>query len=121
MTALLKVLKKYEPRVNYHIVNVHVSLSDGGPAGGSVGLAGLSHCFVFQGQNLTNAPEMQPNAVTWGIFPGREIVQPTVVDPVSFMYWKVKSARLREEPGRSGSPPHKVSGPELKHGFMTLK
>lgn len=24
VTALLKVLKKYEPRVNYHIVNVHV-------------------------------------------------------------------------------------------------
>lgn len=36
---------------------------------------------------------MQPNAVTWGIFPGREIVQPTVVDPVSFMYWKVRSTR----------------------------
>uniref|UniRef100_A0A8C9V2L9 Methylenetetrahydrofolate reductase (NADPH) n=1 Tax=Scleropages formosus TaxID=113540 RepID=A0A8C9V2L9_SCLFO len=66
VTALLKVLKKYEPRVNYHIVNV-------------------------QGKNITNAPEMQPNAVTWGIFPGREIVQPTVVDPVSFMYWKVGS------------------------------
>lgn len=63
VNALLKVLKKYEPRVNYHIVNVH-------------------------GRNLTNAPEMQPNAVTWGIFPGREIVQPTVADPVSFMYWK---------------------------------
>lgn len=27
VTALLKVLKKYEPRVNYHIVNVHVSLN----------------------------------------------------------------------------------------------
>lgn len=33
---------------------------------------------------------MKPNAVTWGIFPGREIVQPTVVDPVSFIYWKVR-------------------------------
>ena len=37
---------------------------------------------------------MQPNAVTWGIFPGREIVQPTVVDPVSFMYWKVSGGRV---------------------------
>ncbi len=27
VTALLKVLKKYEPRVNYHIVNVHVGLN----------------------------------------------------------------------------------------------
>ncbi|CAB1431537.1 unnamed protein product [Pleuronectes platessa] len=69
VTALLKVLKKYEPRVNYHIVNVH-------------------------GRNLTNAPDLQPNAVTWGIFPGREIVQPTVVDPVSFMSWKDEAFAL---------------------------
>uniref|UniRef100_A0A8C6V2J4 Methylenetetrahydrofolate reductase (NADPH) n=1 Tax=Neogobius melanostomus TaxID=47308 RepID=A0A8C6V2J4_9GOBI len=69
VNALLKVLKKYEPRVNYHIVNVH-------------------------GRNLTNAPDMQPNAVTWGIFPGREIVQPTVVDPVSFMFWKDEAFAL---------------------------
>nr|XP_028572271.1 uncharacterized protein LOC114590064 isoform X3 [Podarcis muralis] len=57
--------KNYGQRVNYHIVNV-------------------------KGENITNAHEMQPNAVTWGIFPGREIIQPTVVDPVSFMYWKVR-------------------------------
>nr|XP_057906567.1 methylenetetrahydrofolate reductase isoform X2 [Doryrhamphus excisus]XP_057906569.1 methylenetetrahydrofolate reductase isoform X2 [Doryrhamphus excisus]XP_057906570.1 methylenetetrahydrofolate reductase isoform X2 [Doryrhamphus excisus] len=69
VNALLKVLKKYEPRVNYHIVNVH-------------------------GHNLTNAPDMQPNAVTWGIFPGREIVQPTIVDPVSFMFWKDEAFAL---------------------------
>ncbi|KAK1786994.1 hypothetical protein P4O66_017367 [Electrophorus voltai] len=69
VNALLKVLKKYEPRVNYHIVNV-------------------------QGKNITNAPDMQPNAVTWGIFPGREIIQPTVVDPVSYMYWKDEAFTL---------------------------
>ncbi|XP_016141802.1 methylenetetrahydrofolate reductase-like [Sinocyclocheilus grahami] len=69
VTALLQVLKKYEPRVNYHIVNV-------------------------QGRNTTNAHDMQPNAVTWGIFPGREIIQPTVVDPVSFMYWKDEAFAL---------------------------
>jgi methylenetetrahydrofolate reductase (NADPH) len=28
------------------------------------------------------------NAVTWGVFPGREVIQPTVVDPMSFMIWK---------------------------------
>ncbi|XP_008165443.2 methylenetetrahydrofolate reductase (NADPH) isoform X1 [Chrysemys picta bellii] len=71
ITALLKVLKtkKYELRVNYHIVNV-------------------------RGENITNAPDLQPNAVTWGIFPGREIIQPTVVDPVSFMYWKDEAFAL---------------------------
>ncbi|KAG8568417.1 hypothetical protein GDO81_013991 [Engystomops pustulosus] len=69
VTALSKVLKRYEPRVNYHIVNV-------------------------QGKNITNSTDLQPNAVTWGIFPGREIIQPTVVDPVSFMYWKDEAFAL---------------------------
>uniref|UniRef100_A0A8D2B330 Methylenetetrahydrofolate reductase n=1 Tax=Sciurus vulgaris TaxID=55149 RepID=A0A8D2B330_SCIVU len=67
--VLLQVLKKYELRVNYHIVDV-------------------------KGENITNAPELQPNAVTWGIFPGREIIQPTVVDPVSFMFWKDEAFAL---------------------------
>ncbi|XP_075695466.1 methylenetetrahydrofolate reductase (NADPH) [Rhinoderma darwinii] len=69
VTALIKVLKRYEPRVNYHIVNV-------------------------QGKTITNSTDLQPNAVTWGIFPGREIVQPTVVDSVSFMYWKDEAFAL---------------------------
>lgn len=67
--ALLQVLKKYELRVNYHIVDV-------------------------KGENITNAPKLQPNAVTWGIFPGREVIQPTVVDPVSFMFWKDEAFAL---------------------------
>ncbi|KAM5270383.1 methylenetetrahydrofolate reductase (NADPH) isoform 1-T1 [Hipposideros larvatus] len=67
--ALLQVLKNYEFRVSYHIVNV-------------------------KGENITNAPELQPNAVTWGIFPGREVIQPTVVDPVSFMFWKDEAFAL---------------------------
>lgn len=53
----------------------------------------------LQGKNITNAPDLQPNAVTWGIFPGREIIQPTVVDPDSFMYWKVGSDLGRVEAG----------------------
>ncbi|CAI6010024.1 unnamed protein product [Closterium sp. NIES-65] len=28
------------------------------------------------------------NAVTWGVFPGREVVQPTVADFMSFLAWK---------------------------------
>ena len=31
-----------------------------------------------------------PNAVTWGVFPGKEIVQPTIVEAISFMAWKVR-------------------------------
>ena len=36
----------------------------------------------------------EPNAVTWGVFPGREIVQPTVVDPHSFRAWKDEAFSL---------------------------
>jgi hypothetical protein len=27
--------------------------------------------------------------VTWGVFPGKEIIQPTIVEAISFMAWKV--------------------------------
>ncbi|RUS32117.1 methylenetetrahydrofolate reductase-domain-containing protein [Jimgerdemannia flammicorona] len=33
--------------------------------------------------------EKSPTAVTWGVFPGKEIVQPTIVEEDSFMAWKV--------------------------------
>ena len=29
------------------------------------------------------------NAVTWGVFPGQEIVQTTIIDRESFLAWKV--------------------------------
>jgi methylenetetrahydrofolate reductase (NADPH) len=36
-------------------------------------------------------------AVTWGVFPGSEIIQPTVVDPVSFRVWKDEAFSLWSE------------------------
>lgn len=36
----------------------------------------------------TNAKMQTTCAVTWGVFPDREILQPTVVDPQSFTVWK---------------------------------
>ncbi|OWA51199.1 Methylenetetrahydrofolate reductase [Hypsibius exemplaris] len=69
---LLEVLKKY-PRVTFHIINA----------------AGEEYC--------TDAASIQPNAVTWGVFPGREIIQPTVVDPVSFRCWKDEAFALWHE------------------------
>ena len=38
---------------------------------------------------VTNCSESEPIAVTWGVFPGKEIIQPTIVDIVSFQVWKV--------------------------------
>jgi len=70
--ALRAVLKNF-PGVNYHFVN----------KSGDV--------------NETNTDDEQPIAVTWGVFAGREIVQPTVVDPDSFMIWKDEAFSLWTE------------------------
>ena len=40
------------------------------------------------GNLLSNIGVADVNAVTWGVFPAKEIIQPTVVDPASFMVWK---------------------------------
>ncbi len=41
-----------------------------------------------KGTTFSNILPGEVNAVTWGVFPSSEIIQPTVVDPVSFMIWK---------------------------------
>lgn len=41
-----------------------------------------------EGQCVSNVGPSAVNAVTWGVFPAKEIIQPTVVDPASFMVWK---------------------------------
>ncbi|KAE8670277.1 Methylenetetrahydrofolate reductase 1 [Hibiscus syriacus] len=40
------------------------------------------------GDLVSNIGLTSVNAVTWGVFPAKEIIQPTVVDPASFMVWK---------------------------------
>lgn len=47
-----------------------------------------------EGTLRTNTKDEGPNAVTWGIFPNREIVQPTIVETVSFLAWKDEAFRL---------------------------
>lgn len=38
-----------------------------------------------------------PNAVTWGIFASKEIIQPTIVESISFMAWKDEAYLLGDE------------------------
>jgi len=66
------------------------------------------HAMNRVGKNFTNTPEKAVNAVTWGVFPGKEIIQPTVVDPESFPIWKDEAfeqwkdwGNLYEEDSRS--------------------
>lgn len=42
----------------------------------------------------TNTPNEGPNAITWGVFPGKEIVQPTIVEQISFLAWKDEAFKL---------------------------
>lgn len=44
----------------------------------------------------TNAKVRTTCAVTWGVFPDREIVQPTVMDPQSFLAWKSEAFAVWE-------------------------
>lgn len=41
-----------------------------------------------EGIFVSNIKETDVNAVTWGVFPGKEVIQPSVVDPASFKVWK---------------------------------
>ncbi|PPQ75369.1 hypothetical protein CVT24_013152 [Panaeolus cyanescens] len=50
---------------------------------------GWVHYFAgnVKGECRTNVPEDGRNAVTWGVFPGQEIVQTTIIERESFLSW----------------------------------
>ncbi|EMD39140.1 hypothetical protein CERSUDRAFT_112818 [Gelatoporia subvermispora B] len=50
-----------------------------------------------RGDLRTNNHSDGPNAVTWGVFPGKEIVQPTIVEAISFMAWKDEAYELGQQ------------------------
>lgn len=49
----------------------------------------ISYYAVNKDGNLiSNCQDDDINAVTWGVFPGEEILQPTIVEKTSFLAWK---------------------------------
>ncbi|GAQ85933.1 methylenetetrahydrofolate reductase [Klebsormidium nitens] len=53
------------------------------------GFPSLTYIAVnVKGETYSNIGVTDVNAVTWGVFPAKEVIQPTVVDPQSFMVWK---------------------------------
>ncbi|KAF9188086.1 hypothetical protein BGZ51_000882 [Haplosporangium sp. Z 767] len=50
-----------------------------------------------RGDLRTNSQNDGPNAVTWGVFVGKEIIQPTIVEVVSFVAWKDEAFELWSE------------------------
>lgn len=49
------------------------------------------------GKLSTNTNEDDINAVTWGVFPGEEVLQPTIVEQTSFLAWKDEVYKLIDE------------------------
>ncbi|ORZ15536.1 methylenetetrahydrofolate reductase-domain-containing protein [Lobosporangium transversale] len=49
------------------------------------------------GEVLTNTTGDDSNAVTWGVFPGKEIIQPTVIEKVSFLAWRDEAFEIWRE------------------------
>ncbi|KAI8365379.1 methylenetetrahydrofolate reductase-domain-containing protein [Radiomyces spectabilis] len=50
-----------------------------------------------QGDWRRNTKTETPNVVTWGIFPGKEVIQPTMVDATAFDTWKDEAFALWHE------------------------
>ncbi|TBU35607.1 MTHFR-domain-containing protein [Dichomitus squalens] len=50
-----------------------------------------------KGDVLTNVPEGGRNAVTWGVFPGQEIAQTTIIEKESFLSWKDEAFSIWDE------------------------
>ncbi|KAH9992975.1 methylenetetrahydrofolate reduct [Russula compacta] len=64
-----------------------------------------------RGDLRTNTTSEGPNAVTWGVFPGKEVIQPTIVEAISFMAWKDEAYELGYQWAKiyeSGSPSRKL-------------
>ncbi|KUJ06282.1 methylenetetrahydrofolate reduct [Mollisia scopiformis] len=54
----------------------------------------LTYYAVSKASPLKTNSADGPNAVTWGVFPCKEIVQPTIVERISFLAWKDEAFRL---------------------------
>ncbi|KAG1079076.1 hypothetical protein G6F42_023939 [Rhizopus arrhizus] len=51
-----------------------------------------------KGDFSTNVSDAEAqNAVTWGVFPGKEIIQPTIIEKASFEAWKDEAFSLWTE------------------------
>ncbi|KAH9479434.1 Methylenetetrahydrofolate reductase 1 [Psilocybe cubensis] len=74
-----------------------------------------------RGDLRTNNHSDGPNAVTWGVFPGKEIIQPTIVEAVSFMAWKDEAFELGAQWAKlyeHDSPSNKLIADFMETSFL---
>jgi methylenetetrahydrofolate reductase (NADPH) len=79
------------------------------------------HAVTKSGNLYTNAQSEGPNAVTWGVFPGKEIVQPTIVERISFLAWKDEAFQLGTEWARcydTGTPSRAVLDDIMNNWYL---
>jgi methylenetetrahydrofolate reductase (NADPH) len=67
------------------------------------------HALNLEGKEYRNTPQHSVTAVTWGVFPGQEIIQPTVVDSDSFEAWKNEAFELWQAQWASAYEPDSIS------------
>ncbi|KAE9326019.1 hypothetical protein PF008_g16746 [Phytophthora fragariae] len=79
MAHLVKVMRRDYPQLSFHALN-------------------------RKGDEHRNTPLHSVTAVTWGVFPGTEIVQPTVVGSDSFAAWKGEAFELWQTQWASAYP-----------------
>ncbi|KAJ2710879.1 methylenetetrahydrofolate reductase 1, partial [Coemansia spiralis] len=76
LPPFLSRLQSRAPRITYYAANKH-------------------------GDFMTNAHSSDAatavTALTWGVFPGRAVVQPTLIDKVSFLAWRAEAFRTWRE------------------------
>jgi len=60
---------------------------------------GWVHFFAGNNQDecRTNVVDGGRNAVTWGVFPGQEIIQTTIIEEESFLSWKEEAFSIWDE------------------------
>ncbi|KAM5532333.1 hypothetical protein V8D89_014012 [Ganoderma adspersum] len=63
-----------------------------------------------KGELLTNVPDGGRNAVTWGVFPGQEIAQTTIIERESFLSWKEEAFSIWAEWASFYAPQSKERG-----------
>lgn len=68
------------------------------------------------GKKLQNVEDNDVNAVTWGVFKGKEIIQPTIVDHEAFMIWKQEALNVFTRTWAQIYKPHKTEKGEDKAG-----
>ncbi|RLN86281.1 hypothetical protein BBJ28_00021425 [Nothophytophthora sp. Chile5] len=73
------------------------------------------HALNRRGDEHRNTPLHSVTAVTWGVFPGTEIVQPTVVDSDSFAAWKDEAFELWQTQWASAYPADSQAREVIQH------